>query len=240
MLKKVSIIAAVLCMAASFNARSQVVDLLGGYNFDTANSMPAVIIQAYGQDNFGDTYARSEFGFKMDPFSITYAYMEFARTLVFWKGTMFKDFGLHAEFNGYANFDNCNWLFGLDYTLPLKDLVKVSLLYKTFNGGAYATVPVQLSVLWDMKDLLNVKGLEFKGVAKAWGENTKYWYGDASPYEADPAYFMIHATPQIWYSVGQFFGWDGLSVGGEIDMAVNFMGYSGFRIRALPALRFSF
>ena len=172
MLKKVSIIAALLCMAASFNARAQIVDVIGGYIFAGESSGVAATIQAYGQDGFGDTYVRSDFAFKKEPFSLATAYLEAARTLVFWKNTKFKDIGIHAEFNGYLNMDNCNWLFGLDYTLPLKDLVKVSLLYKTFNGGAFATVPVQLSVLWDMKTY---------SVSRAWNSKARQRYGERIP-----------------------------------------------------------
>lgn len=240
MLKKVSIIAALLCMAASFSARAQIVDVIGGYNFAGESSGVAATIQAYGQDGFGDTYARSDFAFKKEPFSLTAAYLEVARTLVFWKNTQFKDIGIHAEFNGFLNMDNCNWLFGLDYTLPLKDLVKVSLLYKTFNGGAFATVPVQLSVLWDMKNLFSVKGLEFKGTAKIWGEDTKYWYYDEDPLAHAPAYFKITATPQLWYSMGQFFGWDGLSIGGEVNLDYNYLGMSGLFVYPFAGVRISF
>ena len=201
---------------------------------------PAVSLQAYADDPFGSTYSRADFAFKAEPLSLCSSYLEVARTLNFWKGTQFEPLGLHVEFNGFMNMDNCNWLFGLDYTLPVKSLVKLSLLYKTFNGGASSNVPLQLSILWDSRDIFGVSGLEFRGRFKVWGENTSYWYGDENPLEHAPAQFIISAVPQLWYSVGQFIGWDGLSIGGELDMSYNYVGCSGFRARPFAGLRFSF
>ena len=237
-MKRVLIV--LLLSAASLGVRAQVSDVIGGYNFSEDNNGVAAILSSYADDAFGSTYARADFAFRPSPFSLRRTYLEIARSLVFWKGTKFENLGLHAEFNGFMNMDNCNWLFGVDYTLPTKDLVKVSLLYKTFNGNTAATVPVQLSVLWDMRDLFNVSGLEFRGLFKAWGEDTRYWYGDADPKEAGIAYFIIKATPQIWYSAGQFFGWDGLSLGGEVELSYNYLGCSGFRARPMAGLRISF
>ena len=238
------VLTVLLLLAASLGARAQVTDVIGGYNFGKDSRGVAAILQSYADDPFGSTYARADFGFRSTPFSLRKTYLEVARTFVFWKDTPFENFGLHAEFNGFMNMDNCNWLFGLDYKLPLKDLVKVSLLFKTFNGnsltGAYATVPLELSVLWDLKDLMGIKGLEFRGLFKAWGEDIKYWYGEEKPREPQPAYFTIKTTPQIWYSAGQFIGWDGLSLGGEVELSYNYLGCSGFRARPMAGLRISF
>ena len=239
MLRKTVIVSALL-LSLAVSARAQVADVIGGYHFGKETSGVVASLQSYADDRFGSTYARADFCFKNEPFSLNKTYLEVARSFMFWNGTVFKDIALHAEFNGFMNMDNCNWLFGLDYKLPTKDLVKVSVLFKTFNGGATSNLPLQLSVLWDSRDMLGVSGLEFRGLFKVWGENTLYWYGDESPKEAGPAYFIIKATPQIWYSVGQFFGWDGLSAGGELELSYNYLGCSGFHARPLAGLRFSF
>ena len=227
--------------AASTFARGQVADLIGGYSFGKEASGVIGCVQAFGPDSFGSTYARADFGFREEPFSLKVAYLEVARSFMFWPETEFKDIGIHAEFNGYLNMDNSNWLFGLDYTFPFKkDILRLSLLYKTFNGNRSASVPIQLSVLWDMKDLLGVSGLEFRGVAKGWGEDISYWYNEEEPMGLPTVYFAIKATPQVWYSVGQFFGWDGLSIGGELELTVNYLGCYGVRVRPFAGMRFSF
>ena len=240
MIRKVLIAASLLLSLLSISARAQVADVIAGCNFDSGAIEPVAVLQAYGADPFGDTYARANFSWKLDPLSLDFAHLEIARTLVFWKGTIFEDIGLHAEFNGFMNMGNSNWLFGLDYTLPMKDLVKISVLYKTFNGGAVSTVPVQLSVLWDLKDIFGLSGLEFRGDFKAWGEKTTYWFNEPEPLTPGPAYFKIKTTPQLWYSVGQFFGWNGLSVGGEMELGYNYLGSSGLSVSPMAAVRFSF
>ncbi len=240
MIRKVFISAVLLLSLVSISARAQTVDFIGACSYDSGLFEPAAVLQAFGPDRFGDTWARADFGLKNDPLSLDYAYFEVARSLTFWKDTPLKDLALHAEFNGYMNMDNCNCLFGVDYYLPFKDLVKLSLLYKTFNGNTTSSVPLQLSVLWIMKDMLGVDGLEFRGTFKAWGEDITYWYGEEKPLEHDPASFVIKASPQIWYSVGQFFGWKGLSVGGELELGYNYLGSCGFSISPMAAMRISF
>lgn len=238
---KVSITAAALLLAATIGARAQYsADLIGGYNFSSDTRRAGFCLQTYGQDRFGDTYARADFDFAADHLSLGSASLELARTLVFWKGTPVQDLGLHVEFDGFLNMGSCNWLFGLDYTLPFNDLVKVALSYRLSTGNTSTYVPVQLSLLWDIDDMADIRGLEFRGTAKIWGETTTYWYGDKDPKEADAAYFTVKATPQLWYAVGQFFGWDGLSLGGELEIGYSYLGCSGFRVRPFAGLRVSF
>jgi hypothetical protein len=240
MLRRVLIVAVLLLTAAGSLARGQVADLIGGYAFGKDTKGVIGCVQAFGPDSYGSTYTRADFGFREYPFSLKVAYLEFARSFMFWPKTDFKDISLHAEFNGFLNMDNCNWLFGLDYTLPTKDLFRISLLYKTFNGNTGSNLPLQLTFMWDMKDLFGISGLEFRGVVKGWGEEISYWYNESDPKNLPTANFALKATPQLWYSVGQFFGWDGLSAGGELELTVNYFGYYGFRARAFTGLRFSF
>ena len=239
MFRRFSIIA-ILSLASAFAASAQNADFLAGYSFDSAKPGPAATLMAFAPDSFGDTYGRADFKLKTEPLSLSSAYLEVARTLCFWKNTPMKDLGLHAEFNGFMNMDNCNWLFGIDYTFPIDPLVKVSVLYKTFNGGAHSKIPMQLSILWCLDDAFGLKGMELRGLAKAWSETIEYWYGDVNPKEAGKAEFAAKVSPQIWYSVGQFFGWDGLKLGGEVELAYNYLGCSGFRVRPFAGLRFDF
>ena len=239
MVRRFSLIA-LLSLAFSIAASAQSADILAGYKFDSASPGPAVTLMAYAPDSFGDTYGRADFSMKTEPMSLSTAYLEVARTLCFWKNTIVEDLGLHAEFNGFMNMDNCNWLFGIDYTLPIEPLVKVSVLYKTFNGSARSNIPMQLSVLWSVDDIFGITGLEFRGLAKVWGETIRYWYSDANPKAAGTAQFAAKVSPQLWYSVGQFFGFDGLKIGGEVEMGYNYLGCSGFRARPFAALRISF
>lgn len=91
-----------------------------------------------------------------------------------------------------------------------KYLLQATVSYKTFNGNASSIFPVQLTLMWRMPDLFGLKGLEFRGPAKGWGENTKYLYGEEKPNNGMIGQMIITANPQIWYAFGRFINFDGL------------------------------
>ena len=230
-----------LALAAGHNALAQT-DLRAVYNFAPDAPVTSAIVESWAPDNWGDTYLNAGFGFKATPFSIYTGWLDVARNFNFWHNVpILKDFSIQAEFNGRTNMDNFNALFGISYTLPMENnVLRASVLYKTFSGGATSLLPMQLTLLWRLYDIFGVQGLDFRGTARGWGEVTKYWYGDDKPMEADPDIFIITADPQIWYSVGQYFGAGNLSVGGEVELSYNWLGRSGFHIRPSAGIKIQF
>ncbi len=226
------ILAIVILIGASLAAAAQT-DVRGLWVFGNNNARAT--LEGWYTDKIGDSFFVSDFDFKAEPFSPSNAYLELARDFNFWKGVpVLRGFSLHAEFNGRLNMDNCNGLFGLSWSAPLeKDLFRATVSYKLFNGGASSVVPVQITLMWRLHDLCCIRGLEFRGLFMVWGETVKYWYGDENPLAAGTGYYIACAQPQLWYALGQFFGADQLSIGGQVDLGFNWMGKSGFS--ACPA-----
>ena len=235
------IIALILILASGSTALAQT-DIRAVYDFASKGKVASAIVESWSVDNWGDNYLYTGFGVKPNPVSLSTGWLEFARNFNFWHSVpILKDFSLQAEFNGRVNQDNFNALFGLSYTLPLeKDVLRFSVLYKTFSGNASSFVPVQLTVLWRLYDLFEVRGLDFRGTLKGWGENISYWYGDDNPIAAGKQYFSIVAHPQLWYSAGQFFGADNLSIGGEVVLSYNWLGCSGFHVYPSAGVKLQF
>lgn len=230
-----------LVFATSFAALAQT-DLRAEYNFVSNGQVASAVVENWSVDNWGDNYLSAGFGLKAQPVSLSGAWLEYARNFNFWHQVpVLKDFSLQAEFNGRVNMDNFNALFGLSYTLPLrKDILRFSVLYKTFSGNASSTVPVQLTVLWRMYDLFGASGLVFRGTVKGWGENINYWWGDPKPLAGGKQYFSVVAQPQLWYAVGQFFGAGNLSVGGEVALSYNWLGCRGFHVYPSAGVKIQF
>ena len=231
----------ILALAACSTALAQT-DFRCVYNFASDSPIVSAKLESWSVDNWGDSYLSSGFGFKAVPLSLSSGYLDIARNFNFWHNVpILKDFSLQAEFNGRINMDNSNFLAGLSYTVPLeRNVLRASVLYKTFNGGASSAFPVQLTLLWRLYDIFGMEGLDFRGTARGWGEYTGYWYGESNPVEGDPGEFIIVANPQLWYAVGHFFGACNLSVGGELELSYNWLGRRGFHARPSAGLKLQF
>lgn len=231
----------VLTFAAAYTAMAQT-DVRAVYNFASDAPAASITVESWSTDNWGDSYLSGGFGVVAQPLSLSQGYLDFARNFNFWHNVpILKDFSLHAEFNGKVYMDNCNALFGLSYTVPLeKDVLRASVLYKTFNGGASSSVPVQLTLLWRLYDLFGVQGLDFRGTARGWGENIKYWWGDENKLAGGLERFVIVVDPQVWYAVGQFAGAGNLSIGGEVELPYNWLGRHGFHARPSAGIKLQF
>ncbi|MBO7287199.1 MAG: DUF5020 family protein, partial [Bacteroidales bacterium] len=130
---------------------------------------------------------------------------------------------------------NNTWMFGAEYFFHSKDYrntLTVALLYKEIFKKEQM-IPMQISLVWGMQDIFNVKGLRFDGFADFWWERN-IWADEILPYETN---FSFITEPQIWYNVGQFFNCPNLSVGGEVEMSYNFSGLTqGKRFYVNPCL----
>ena len=237
---KKHVVLAVLLLCTGALAQAQVADAGFGYRFGDGKGYGTSVISAFAEDPCGDTYARADFGFSTAPWALSSSYLEVSRTLCFWKDTALKGLGIHGEFNGHLNKGNSNWLVGLDYTIPGRNMLKFSASYMFFNGSASSMVPAQFSFLWRCNDVLDVPGLQFRGLLRVWGEETAYWYGDEKPTEKPAGHFIVKATPQLWYSIGRLFGFDNLSLGGEVELSYNYLGHSGFRACPMAGVKIGF
>lgn len=217
-------------------------DLRCIYNFASDSPVASAIVETWHVDSWGDNYLNAGFDVTQSPFGLAGGHLDFARNFNFWhKVPVLKDFSLQAEFNGRSFTGNFNALFGLSYTVPLqKNILRASVLYKTFSGGAISLFPMQVTLLWRLYDLFGLRGLDFRGTVRGWGEVTQYWYGDDKPKAADPGFITIAAAPQLWYAAGQFAGAGNLSVGGEVELSYNWLGRSGFHVRPSAGVKLQF
>ena len=230
-----------IALALSHAALAQT-DLRCVYNFASGSSAASAIVESWSTDGWGDSYLNSGIGVTSSPFGLAGGYMDFARNFNFWHNVpVLKDFSLQAEFNGRSFTGNYNALFGLSYTVPMqKNVLRASVLYKTFSGGAISLLPMQVTLLWRIYDVFGARGLDFRGTVRGWGEVTQYWYGDANPKAAAPGIMTIVAEPQLWYAVGQFLGAGNLSLGGEVELSYNWLGRSGFHARPSAGIKIQF
>ena len=228
-------------LAAGASAMAQT-DVRALYNFAEDSPAATAILESWGTDNWGDTFSTAEFGFKADPFSLNSGAFEITRSFNFWSGIpVLKDFSLQAGFEGRLNMDTSSALVGLAWTAPVdKHVLRAAVLYRGFTGNVQSYAPVQLNLMWRMYDLFGAEGLDFRGLLKAWGENTSYWYGESDPVNGETGFFILRANPQLWYAFGRKFGADGLSLGGEVELSYNWLGCRGFKARPSVGLKLQF
>ena len=242
-MKKVfaSVLLVTALFAGSFAAKAQT-DVRALYNIYGNDNPGTLWVESWGTDNWGDTFLQGGFGMKADSLRPVDGRIELARDFNLWHNVpVLKDFSLHTEYNAILNMGNSNWLFGVSYTLPIeKYLLRATVSYKTFSGSASSVFPVQLTLMWRMPDLFGVEGLEVRGLAKGWGENTKYWYGEEQPNNGMIGQMIITANPQIWYAFGRFINFENLSIGAEVELSYHWLGCFGFRARPAVGLKLRF
>lgn len=222
-------------------------DIFAGYDFGSDRKSVTATLSGFYNDRCGDTYFRASYGFRPDPFSLNRGSLEIRRDLNFWRGVQYSPFwdfmrrlNIAVGFDGHLNLDNCNFLAGLDFDiLSGEQTLKAGVYYKTFNGGAASSIPVYAELFWVFRDIFFLNGLTFRGSAEAWGEDISYWYGSDDPFESGKARFAALIRPQLWYSFG-FLNLPSLSIGGEVEMGINYLGVKGFRCRPRAALRWEF
>ena len=197
-----------------------------------------------------------EIGVYMDIFPVDYVtdnlivgphgtYFEIARCLNFWQESAVAPLSLQLEYNGgvYSEYAiNNAFLLGLDYFVHSADFnntFNFKLLYKHIVR-ADQKVPLQFTFVWGFQDLFGLKGLRFSGFADFWWEDHllfKDHYGKILPALSHTVFLT---EPQLWYSVGQFFGCPNLNIGGEVELSYDFGSAKGFWCRPCAGLKWVF
>lgn len=237
------IILAIALLASTMGLRAQVnIQELYDFNRDHLTTT----LEMFKADKWGSTFFFTDIYHPWDKVAPTDFYTEISRNLNFWKDSKLGALSLHVEWNGGLGENylvNNAWLFGADYLLHNGDFsntISLTLMYKRISGQT-DNCPIQFTCAWGMRDLFNVKGLEFSGFLDIWGEVTEWNIEDDSPsgYHNETTSWVILSEPQLWYNIGQHFGCEHLSIGGEVELAYNFSG--GYKAPAFlgPTATFS-
>ncbi len=160
------------------------------------------------------------------------AYTELARCFNFWQNSALKDLSLQVEYNGglgaiggypinHAVLAGVNYFF---HSKNYKNTLNLEILYKKFVGMEQK-LPMQFTAVWGLQDLFGAPGLRFSGFVDVW------WEGDKC---------VVLSEPQLWYAVGQFFKCPNLNLGGEVEIANNFAGVDGWKVRPCLGLKWVF
>ncbi len=131
----------------------------------------------------------------------------------------------------------------------------------TNSPNVAQNVPMQFTAVWGCKDIFGVKGLNFSGFADFWWEDHVSMldkHGNVKEFLKDndgnlikdkddnliaktTAEHTIFTTePQLWYNVGQHFGCENLSVGGEVEISHNFGSNAGWMVRPCLGVKWDF
>lgn len=259
LIKPLRMVALAVLLACSAMAKAQTnAQIL--YDFGSDRKYVTLTLEMFKPDKWGSTYFFVDHDFnynKMETESENIAqggtYTEISRALNFWKESKLKNWSLHVEYNGgiTKNYPiNNAWLFGVEYLIhdkTYKNTLTLEALYKTIRKK-HQNVPMQFTAVWTCNDIFGVKGLKFDGFADFWWENHTSFLdhkGNAKVDEnGDIVYTNEHTIfttePQLWYNVGQHFGCENLSVGGEVEISNNFGSNAGFMCRPCLGVKWDF
>ena len=205
-----------LGMVAYTNAQTNIQEM---YDFNRGHL--TTTLEMFHGDKWGSTFFFNDIYHPDNLNTPTGYYTEIARAFNFWHNTALAPLSAHVEWNGGLGVANC-WLFGVEYFLHNADFTNTftfELMYKSIAGQTDNT-PLQFTFVWDMKNLLGVKGLTFSGFLDIWGEKVNWWTNG----NGDETDWVILSEPQIWYCIGRHFGCPNLNIGGEVELAYNFAG----------------
>ena len=229
------------------------------YDFGSDRKFVTLTLEMFKGDKWGSTYFFVDHDFNYDDhvegpnLAQGGTYTEISRALNFWQNSKMKDFSLHVEYNGGITRSypiNNAWLFGVEYLIHDKtynNTLTLQALYKTIRKQ-HSNVPMQLTAVWTCNDIFGVKGLKFDGFADFWWENHTSFldkHGDpkvnaAGKTEYKTEHTVFTTEPQLWYNVGQHFGCDNLSVGGEVEISNNFGSNAGLMVRPCLGVKWDF
>ena len=208
-------------------ANAQNVQLL----YDTGRNCLTSTVEMFRPDAFGSTYFFVDIDYTP---KVSGAYWEISREFCFWQDTGMSWLSAHVEYNGGMNtemsFNNC-WLAGATYSGHSADYTKtwsLSALYKAIPG----TVGLNGSRQVHNFQITGVWGINF---ANGWCDFCGFFdfWREAYPWQGTEYIFM--SEPQFWVNLNRIKGMENvnLSLGGEVELSVNFAG-KGFY--ALPAV----
>ena len=230
------------------------------YDFGSDRKYVTLTLEMFKQDKWGNTYFFVDHDFNYDKMVVGSknvsqggTYTEISRALNFWQNTKMKNWSLHVEYNGgiTKNYPiNNAWLFGVEYFMhdkSFKNTLTLQALYKTIRATDQ-NVPMQFTAVWTCNDIFGVKGLKFDGFADFWWEDHTSFldkHGDpklnaAGETEYKTEHTVFTTEPQLWYNVGQHFGCDNLSVGGEVEISNNFGSNAGLMVRPCLGVKWDF
>ena len=230
------------------------------YDFGSDRKFVTLTLEMFKADKWGSTYFFVDHDFNYDKMVVDSkniaqggTYTEISRALNFWQNSKMKNWSLHVEYNGgiTKNYPiNNAWLFGVEYFIhdkSFKNTLTLQALYKTIRQTDQ-NVPMQFTAVWTCNDIFGVKGLKFDGFADFWWENHTSMldkHGDAKVDENGEVIYKNEHTvfttePQLWYNVGQHFGCENLSVGGEVEITHNFGSNAGWMVRPCLGVKWDF
>lgn len=211
-MKKILILLALFATIAQAQTSVQLFYDFGSTGTACANQRDPQItatIEHLSFDGWGSNFFFVDLDFKAQHNSPIGAYIEYSRTLNFWKDTKARNLSLHIEYNGGASIGygiSHSVLGGIEYQINSQDFAH----FITFQALARYTkgvrVPVQLTSVWGTQIC---EGLSFSG------------YAD---FYEDRGVFAFSAEPQIWYNIGKLAKMDNLFIGTEIELSYNFAG----------------
>lgn len=230
------------------------------YDFGADRKYATLTLEMFKQDKWGSTYFFVDHDFNYDKMVVGSknvsqggTYTEISRAFNFWQNSKLKNWSLHAEYNGgiTKNYPiNNAWLFGVEYFMydkSFKNILTLQALYKTIRQ-AHQNVPMQFTAVWTCNDIFGVKGLRFDGFADFWWENHSSFLDSRGNTKTDEAgniiykdeYTVFTTEPQLWYNVGQHFGVENLSLGGEVEISNNFGSNAGMMVRPCLGVKWDF
>ena len=217
-------------MAACLNiqqAKAQNVQLL----YDTGRGCVTSTVEMFRPDSFGSTYFFVDLDYSP---KVSGAYWEISRELCFWQDTDWSWLSAHIEYNGGMNsamsFSNC-WLVGATYSGHSADFSKtwsLTAAYKAIPGtvglnGKKQAHNFQITGVW---------GINF---ANGWCDFSGFFDVWREPRPWQETKYIFISEPQFWVNLNKIKGMENvnLSVGGELELSVNFVN-KGFH--CLPAV----
>lgn len=207
------------------------------YVFSDDRNCILTTVEMFKPDNLGSTFFFIDFTYGLPGLeSMNSAYFEISRSMKLGKTS---PLGFHAEYNGglglfstdsgtggYAI--NNAWLTGLDYAWNAKDFSKgftLQVLYKYIMNKQSS---FQLTAVWYYNF---AKGkLSFTGFADFWKEDSDFNFDGTT----DASYTFL-TQPQLWFNANDHF-----SFGSEVEIANNFAGVDGFKVRPTAAVKWIF
>ena len=203
------------------------------YDFERGHFTSTV--EMFKPDNWGNTFFFVDMDYNGANGEINLGYWEIARELKFWDAPI----SAHVEYNGGLtngfSFGNA-YLAGPSYTYLAKDFsygITLMALYK------YITLTptdkphnFQLTAVW-FYNMLDGK-LTFSGFADFWKEDHTV-SNDGFVEDFQSSEYIFLSEPQLLYNATKNF-----SVGGEVELALDFGGVPGFKVRPTLAAKWTF
>ncbi len=225
-MKKIFLILAILGTTTQVFAKT---NLQLHYDFGDDRKFLTSTFEMFEPDDWGNTYFFVDFDYNTGPEKNTStAYLELARCFSIKQSA----WSLQLEFNAGLSalgllsipISNC-YLAGLDrawFWEKNNTALNIKALYKYIAGKQHSA---QLTAVWEMH-FLDQK-LSFAGFADYWLEHNNFSGKDR--------YTTFISEPQLWWNFNEHF-----SLGGEMELALNFGGREGFVVRPTLGIKWIF